>query len=864
MVEQGSFITQKILEGLLRLLISWKYKDAIVGDFIELYRERVREKGKFRARLWLMFLLISSLPDFFIRSIYWSGEMILNYLKITFRNLQRNKIFSFINISGLAVGLASSIFIFLWVQDELSFDRFHMNADRIHRVAVSGIINDTEIGFTLTPLILAETLVQDFPEVEEAMRIYLPRSIITVRYKNKAFTEPRVLMVEKNFFRLFSFPFIDGDPSTALEDPTNLILSQNTAFKYFGSENPIGKSVDCNGQNYKITGVVKNVPHNSHFQFDILIPLHDMNLNRPAQWMNNFVMTYILLKVGSSPTQVDAKFPDLIKTKIGDLGEGNRWEYYLQTLTDIHLYSHIDYEMGENGNIAYVRVFSAIAVFMLIIASINFVNLTTARASKRAREVGIRKVTGSHRSQLMWQFLCESIVQSYMSLVVALGILFLVLPSLRNLVAKPLKFSLLFHPDTFLSFLGVTLLVGLLSGIYPAFVLSSYRPSAVIKGNLLQAGKKVTLRNILVIFQFSISVFLIVGTLVVFKQLQYMQNNEIGFDREQVLVIKNPFVLGKQIETFKTELQKNPNVMNAAISSHLPGYEANFVGISFDPQEASWVSLETWTGDEDLLDTLQMKLIAGRFFSKDFPSDNKAIILNESAVRNIGWEDPMGKKLHSLDIDWTVIGVVKDMHYQSMQHQIRPMGLLHLKSNFNNYPPKYMSVRLSTSNISQTISSLEKIWESYSPGFPFEFSFLDDAYNNLYINEQRTGKLSVLFAFLTIFIAALGLFGLASFIAAQKTKEIGIRKVLGASVSDIALFLAKGFISLIIISILISVPFVIYIINGWLRNFAYRIDIAWWMFVFGAIVTVVIAMMTVGFQMIKAAVANPVDSLRYE
>jgi putative ABC transport system permease protein len=755
------------------------------------------------------------------------------------------------------------MFIFLWVQDELSFDRFHKNADRIHRVTTSGLINKTEIENTLTPLILAETLAQDFPEVEEAMRIFRLRSIVTVRYKDKAFTEPRLLLVEKNFFKLFSFPFIQGDPSKALEDPTNLILSRSTALKYFGSENPLGKSVELNWGIFKITGVVENVPHNSHFQFDLLIPLNVINLNRPPQWMNNFVLTYLLLKEGSSASQIEAKFPELIRTKIGDLGEGNRWEYHLQGLTDIHLYSHIDFELGENGNIVYVRVFSIIAIFILIIASINFINLTTARASKRAREVGVRKVTGSHRSQLMWQFLCESIVQSYLALVFAVGILFLVLPAFCNLVAKPLKFSLLFHPDTFLLILGVTSLVGLLSGIYPAFVLSSFRPSAVIKGNLLHTGK-LTLRNILVVFQFSISVFLIVGSLVVFKQLQYMQNNELGFDREQVLVIKNPFVLGNQIETFKYELQKMPNVLNTAISSHLPGYEANFVGIGFVPQEASGVSLETWTGDEDLLDTLQMKLISGRFFSKDFPSDNRAVVLNESAVRNIGWEEPIGKKLHSLNKDWTVIGVVKDMHYQSMQHQIRPMGLLHLNSNFNNYPRKYMSVRVSTSNISQTISSLEKIWESFSTGFPFEFSFLDDAYNSLYINEQRTGMLSVIFTLLTIFIAALGLFGLASFIAVQRTKEIGIRKVFGASASGIAFFLAKGFILLIIVSIVISVPLVIYVMNSWLGDFAYRIDIAWWMFAFGAIVTIVIAMTTIGFQMIKVAVTNPVDSLRYE
>ena len=854
----------KIFEGLCRLLASGKYSGAIVGDFIELYRDRVGKKGKFKACLWLFFLFIASLPDFFRRYIYWSKEMILNYLKITFRNITRNKVFSFINIAGLAVGLACSLFIFLWVKDELSFDRFHANAGRIQRVAVSGLINKSEIGYTLTPLVLGETLARDFPEVEEAVRMYRPRGIITIRHGNKAFTEPRVLLVEKNFFNLFSFPLIEGDPSTALDDPTNLIFSRNTARKYFGSEDPMGKSVEFNGREFKITGIIENVPHNSHFHFDILVPLHLMDLNQPAQWMNNYILTYVLLKEGTSAAQLEAKFPALVETNIGNIGEGNRWAYYLQALTDIHLHSRIDYELGENGNIVYVRIFSVIAIFMLIIASINFINLTTARASRRAREVGVRKVTGSHRGQLMRQFLCESIFQSYMALIFAVGLVFLILPTFRRLVAKPLTFSLVLEPETLLLILGVTLLVGFLSGLYPAFVLSSFRPAAVIKGNFLQRGKKVTLRNALVVFQFSISVFLIVGTLVVYKQLQYMQKNELGFDREKVLVIKNPFVLGNQMQTFKNELEKNSSVLNAAISSHLPGYESNFVGISFNPPEASWVSLETWTGDEDLLATLQMQLISGRFFSKDFPSDNRAVILNEAAVKNIGWANPLGKKLGSLGEEWTVIGVVKDMHYQSMQHQIKPMGLMHLSSNFNNYSPKYMSVRLSTGNISQTISSLKQTWETYSPGFPFEFSFLDDAYNSLYNNEQKTGKLSVIFSFLTIFVASLGLFGLASFIAVQRTKEIGIRKVLGASVSDVAFFLAKGFIGLILVSIVISVPLAIYVLNNWLNNFAYHIDMAWWMFAFGAAVTLAIAMITVGFQMIKAASANPADSLRYE
>jgi len=852
------------VEKLLRTLVSGRYKDAVVGDFVEIYRELIREKGKLRAKLWLFFQVVTSLPDFVKQSFIGGIEMMFNHIKLTLRNLKRHKSFSFINISGLAVGFACSMLIFLWVKDELSYDRFHVNASRIHRVAVAGVINDTEIGYTLNPLILGETLANDFPEVEAAMRIYRPRSTISVRYKEKVFTEPRVFFVEKNFFQLFSFPFQKGDAATALEDPSNLIMTQSTALKYFGIENPIDRSVELGGGKYKVGGVITNVPHNSHFQFDILIPLDAINLDRPAQWMNNYVLTYILLKEDRSPQQVQAKFPELVRNKIGDLGQGNRWAYYLQALTDIHLNSHIDYELGENGNITYVRIFAVVAVFILIIAAINFINLTTARASKRAKEVGIRKVAGSFRGQLIRQFLSESILLSYIALFFALVLLLVFLPIFCNLVVKPLTVGSLFQPGTLFLLLGITLLVGILSGSYPAFMLSSFQPAAVIKGNIQKPREKISLRNVLVIFQFSVTVFLIVCTLVINKQLDFMHTKKLGFDREQVLVIKNPNVLGNRMESFKLDLLQQPFIENTAVSSHLPGYESNFIGMGFTPQGLPWVSLETWTGDENVLDALRMELVTGRFFSPEFPSDKHAIILNEAAVRNIGWKDPVGKILRSMNLDWHVIGVVKDMHYQSMQYQIRPMGLLHKSSNFNNYPEKYLSVRLGTDDVLQTIATIERIWEKYSTGFPLEYSFLDDAYNNLYINEQRTSKLSLIFSTLAIVIAALGLFGLASFIAIQKTKEIGIRKVLGASVPGIAAFLAKGFLWPIFLANIFAIPLVIILMNNWLNNFAYHIDIPWWMFALSVLFSLLVALLTVSYQTIKAAVANPVNSLRYE
>ncbi|MFC2156559.1 ABC transporter permease [Acidobacteriota bacterium] len=854
----------KIIEKIITHSASTRYNEMIIGDFVEIYREVAQSKGEIRARAWLAVLLLTSLPHFLKESLFWSLEMIKNYLKITMRNMRRNKGSFLINTVGLAIGIACSLFIFLWVQDELSYDRFHEYSGRIHRVAVSGLINGTELGYTLTPLILGETLALDFPEVEQSLRIYRPRSIMTVKYGNQAFTESRILFVEKNFFDVFTFPMREGDPERALDSPTGMVMTQSTASKYFGSEDPIGKEISFLGEASEVTGVVDDVPHSSHFQFDILVPLHSSDLNRPVQWMNNFVITYILLKEGQSPQSVEDKFPELIKTKIGDLGEGNRWAYYLQPLNAIHLESHIDYELGENGNITYVRVFSLIGIFIIFIACINFINLTTAKASRRAKEVGIRKVSGSHRSQLIRQFLSESIFQSLIALILAIMILFILMPAYRNLVDKPIEIIQIFQPFSLLIIIGMTLLVGVFSGSYPAFLLSSFNPSTVLKGKLLKSRKKVSFRNILVILQFSLSLFLIVGTLVVYRQLEFMKDKNLGFSREQVLVIKNPKVLGDQMDTFKQDLLNEPQISSAAVTSHLPGYEKNFVGMGFSPEGLPWISLETWIGDEDTLETLKMEMKEGRFFSSDFPSDNRAIILNETAVKDFGWKDPLGMKLKSLGEDWTVIGVIKDMHYQSLQKQIRPMGLLHMDSGYNGFPPKYMSIRLKTEDVTHSISSIARSWENHSPGFPIEYSFLDDAYNNLYINEQKTSVLSVIFSLLAILIAALGLFGLASFMAVQRTKEIGIRKVLGATASGITSFLVKGFLFPVAAANIIAIPLVVYVMNGWLRDFAYHTDIHWWMFVLSAAFSIGVALITVSYQTLKAAMKNPVDSLRYE
>ncbi|MCJ7680848.1 MAG: ABC transporter permease [Candidatus Aminicenantes bacterium] len=849
---------------MIKHLNRYRLNHAIIEDTRESFDRITREKSIRYARLWYWGQCLDAVLKNTTFDFRWSLTMLKNHIKIALRNIRRQKASSFLNITGLALGIAGSLLIFLWVQDEMSFDRFHTKADRIHRVVVSGVVNDTEIAYTLNPLVLGETLVNDFPEVEKAVRIYRPRQGVNVRYQDKLFMESRILYVERNFFDVFSFPLIAGNPQSVLEDTTSVILTESTARKYFGKEDPVGKNLTFGSRDLKVTGVTADVPQNSHFTFDILRPLHVINLDQPAQWMNNFVLTYLVLKEGSLPQQMEAKFPALIKNKIGNLGEGNSWNYHLQALTDIHLQSHIDYELGENGNILYVSIFSIIALFIILIACINFINLTSARASTRAKEVGIRKVAGSQRFQLIRQFLCESLLQSVIASIAAMGIVAAVLPAFRNLVGKSITFEQLLQPHLLGLIAGLTLLIGIVSGSYPAFLLSSFHPASVLKRDVFRRGKKSILRNGLVVFQFGISVFLIIGTVIVFKQLEFIRSKNLGFDRDHVLVIKNPSLLGNNLEVFKQALLAQPQILSSGVSSHLPGCDTNFVGIGFKPDGGPWLSLETWNSDEDLLDTLQMEMSQGRFFSREFPSDNRAIVLNEAAVDLIGWDEPLGRTLRSMDEDWTVIGVIKNINYQSLRYNIRPMGLFHFSSGFNNYPQHYLSVRIKPGDVSAPIAGLKTLWDQTAKGYPFEYTFLDEDYASLYNNEQKTGKLVLIFSLMSVFIASLGLFGLTSFTAVQRTKEVGIRKVLGASVSGITTLLIRDFLFLVVIANIIAIPSAYYIMTNWLNNFAYHTNMVWWIFVLSSFFSLTIALLTVGFRTIKAAVANPIESLRYE
>lgn len=803
--------------------------------------------------------------------------MVKNYIKIALRNITKHRGFSMINISGLAIGIACSILIWIFVAHELSYDTFHAKADRIYRVAVRASIGDTKIHQTYSSSETFRKLLEDFPEIEVGVKfLNLGRTPIVLG--DKTFFESRFFAVDATFFDVFTFPLIQGDPKTALKNPNSLVISKDTALKYFGTTDAVGKiltadfSYDPGSVNFEITGVSENVPPNSHFHYDLLASSETFpTYINDTGWTSNNFITYVVLKEGTTAEWFNERLKEFTRKHMGAeqfdawVAKGNSWEYYLQPLTKIHLTSDLNGEFEANGNETYVYIFSVLSVIVLLIACINFMNLSTAKSSLRAKEVGMRKVVGSGRSKLVFQFLSESVLLSYIALAIGVLIAVILLPLSKNLMGRSIDIQYFNKLSVILMLLALGIIVGVISGSYPAFFLSSFKPIAALKGSKTSAKSGSWLRNTLVIVQFTISIFLIIGTLVVNQQLKFFQNKKLGFDKEQVLVISNPGSLGDKTIPFKEELRKQSHIINVAGSTTLPGKDFSNIGFGAEGMDEGF-TLNLCICDYDFLDTLKLELAQGRFFSRDFPTDSQAVVLNEKAVKLLGWDDPIGKRINNWSKnrgDFVVIGVIKDYHYESLHQEIRPQALF-LSTGYYTRVENFISVRLDTESISETISRIESAWKSFAPQTPFQYSFLDKDYENLYANERQTRQLFSIFAFLAIFIACLGLFGLASFIADQKTKEIGIRKVLGASVIKIVRNLNKSFLKWVLMANLIAWPVAWYAMNRWLENFAYRIGLSWWMFVLAAVLAVVIALITVSFQTVKAALKNPVDSLRYE
>ena len=823
--------------------------------------------------------------------------MFQNHFKIAWRNITRNKVNSFINIAGLAIGMASVILIAFYVQDELSYDKSFKNHDKIYQVNLNGIQDGVDFWTGNTPPTVGPALVSEIPEVESYVRIYMPGDLV-VRSEGgmqaeNYFTEKKILGVDSNFLQMFSYNMLEGNSKNCLDKPNSVVITEQVAKKYFGNSEALGKILlfDNDRIPYTVTGILQNPPEQVTWQFDMLASISSYRAVKQFSWSWVWlqVNTYIKLKDNvpndeAAISRLETKFPAIVKKhaasafrRIGQPLEefykkGGKWDFHLQPITKVHLYSaNIGSRVPTLSDIKYVYIFSAIALFIIILACVNFMNLSTAQSAKRAKEVGIRKVLGSEKKQLIRQFLSEAMLYSFIATAIAIVLVILFLKPFNEIAGKNLGFSLIFTNDNWLLILGLSIITGLLAGSYPAFYLTSFQPVSVLKGLKLFKSNigNIFIRNGLVVFQFTVSTALIICTLIVHNQMQYIRNKDLGLNKENVIVISNSQRLQAGEEAFRQELTKMPGVINAAITSANPtivSFADSYVPepAGTNEQVTKEITLPSFMVDDNFIPALKIQLLKGRNFSKEF-NDSASVILNERAAKQIGWKDPVGQYLQypGNSQRFRVIGVTKDFNIQSLRTIMDPFALFHTSSKTYN-PGHSMLARVSPGDMSKNIAAFESKWKSFAPDIPFDYTFLDEDFNALYRSDQRMGSIFSIFAMLSIFVGCLGLFGLAAYTAERRTKEIGIRKVLGASVQGLITLLSKDFLRLVLISSVIAFPIAWWYMNQWLADFAYRISIQWWIFFISALLAIIIAFLTVSIQAFKAAVANPVKSLRTE
>lgn len=803
--------------------------------------------------------------------------MLKNYFKVALRNISKHKFYSAINILGLAAGVTSCLFIILYISDELSYDKFHAEAENIYRIGLQGRFGDQEIHTASSCPPLAAAMVKEIPGVESAIRLS-PRNKTVFKYEDKIFTEKRIFYTDSNFFAFFSFKLLEGDPATALKEPNSIVLTPLMAKKYFDKESPIGKliTVGNNNETFKVTGVAEEPPFNSHFRFSALLSTSsDKEDFENGIWLNNSLYTYFRKTPATSVASVDAKLEDLIIKYAAPqieqfLGvnvekfkeQGNSYSYLSYPMLDSHLYSTWNDEITPPNDIAYVYVFGAAGIFILIIACINFMNLSTARSAGRAKEVGLRKTLGSFRGQMISQFLAESTVYGLLAVVIAVGACYVLLPQFNLLAGKELTMASLLSTEFIIGGTALVVLIGLLAGSYPAFYLTSFSAVEVLKGKVRAGMRSKGIRSGLVVFQFALSIVLIICTVVGYQQISYLQSRHMGLDKHNVLVISNTGRLKTNREAFKNSLLDKTGIEKASFTNNVfPG--VNNTTAFRTPGDNKDHIMGTYFADYDHLDVMKFELVDGRFFSKDFPSDSSAAVINETAAREAGWPNAVGEEITTFngpgvpDARLKVIGVVKDFNFESFKTDVRPM-VIRLVNTSGNLLVRY------NGSPEDVVKDAEALWKQYAAGDPFEYSFLDQNFDQLFKDEQRLSGLFWVFTTLAIFIACLGLFALAAFTAEQRTKEIGIRKAMGASVFGITTLLSKEFTVLVVISVLIAVIPAWMLLNFWLDQFAYRIEVSLLVFVFSGLAALVIAWLTVAFHAIKAALAKPVNSLRYE
>ncbi|UCE41067.1 MAG: ABC transporter permease [Candidatus Aminicenantes bacterium] len=848
-----------------------------IGDLEEAYRDLVEEAGLFRARVWLCSEIIKLCFGVFRIIMVWRFVMLKNYFKVALRNIKRHKGYSILNISGLTIGFACFIFIFLFIRYELSFDRQHTKADRIYN-AIYKFTGDYTMG---TPKeahshpLLAPTLMNEFPEIETATRFSKYNNVM-VRVKDQKFLFDKWVWADEHIFDVFDLPFVYGNPKTALDKPFSVVIDEDTAGKLFGHINPVGKTLQVirgKEMDFQVTGVMKNLPPNSHFQPNLLGQFEtqiSLGLSRSLNsWDAHWFHSYLLLKKGSYARELETKIQSFIEQKLHPLSSSQNWTYLLLPLTDIHLKStDVLKKLEEGGDIKSIYICSLIAVLILFIAGINFINLSTARSFTRSREVSIRKVVGAYRSQLIKQFLGESLIFTAISLIAAVGFVLLALKGFAHIMDREMTAHAIIHPEFILGLLAAFILVGFISGFYPSLYLSGFKPLILLKGPTPRASKSLNLRNFLVVFQFAISLFLIISTLIISGQIHLIRTKKLGFDRDHVVVINlNDDKIRQTRDIIKNELLLYPGINGVTFTQTLPtniNWDSDFDYEGRGNNEYPFFYYSQV--DYDYVDFFNMEITDGRNFSREMTTDavgGGAFILNQTAVKHLGWEDPVGKKIGFPEGEkmGTVVGVVKDFNCHSLHFPGEPAVLILNTGPWNIY---FLSIKVKPENITHTLGAIEKVWKKHSDGYPFEYYFLDEAYDNLYKSEIRLNIFFRLFTLIAIIISSLGLFGLASFTAERRTKEIGIRKVLGASLPSIVIFISRGFTKWVLLANIIAWPVAYYFMNKWLQNFAYRIDLSVWIFLLSGLAAFIIALLTVSYQSIKAATANPVDSLRYE
>ena len=800
----------------------------------------------------------------FVSSLTW------NYVLVAMRRARRQRAYSFINIFGLALGVAAGLLVLAFVRDELGYDRFHAKADRIYRLAQNIHVENRIDSALPTPPILAAALAEEFPEIEATARVARMGGI--VRIGDQSFLSNRVYAVDPDFFEVFSFPLASGDPKTALAEPNRVILTRSAAGRCFGGGDAMGRVLSIGGSDFMVTGIAENCPRNSHFHFEFLTSIPTYPRSKRTEWFDGFCATYVVLRPGASPQSLEAKLPDFVLRHHygGNKGNGffKDWVYFLQPLTSIHLRSHLLIgEFEANSSAAYVRIFLFIAVFVLVVAGVNYVNLATARSAVRGREVGVRKVFGARRAQLIRQFLAESVLTALAAFAAAAAIVAALLPAFRGLTGKDIGAGELVEPRTLLFVLLLVVIVGVGSGIYPALVLSSFRPAAVL-GGTRSAGPgfgSAALRKGLIVLQFAISTFLLVGTAVVYRQTDHFLSKRLGFDREHVLVVRDAQLLGKDVRAFKDRLLQVPGIERASLASALPGSGLDTRSLQDVLPEGSRddIIVEMITCDEDLPAALGLDMAAGRFFSPGRPADERALVINETAARDLGWAQPIGMTIKHEEEDFAVIGVVRDFHVHSLHAKIPRMALDFTgESRVRN--GSYFAVRVRPGDLREVVARVREAWDSFSPPLPLNYSFLDQDYAALYATETRAMKVLAVFSVLAVAVSCLGLFGLASFMTERRRREIGIRKVLGARSDEIVALLGKEFLRWVLLANLVGWPAAFFVTRRWLDGFAYRVGIGVWPFLLSGAAVLVIAALALAYRTLAAARANPVDSLRYE